>query len=81
MYTVELEYDHAYIRTLDEKDRHEDVSVIITDDGRVYMIQYNDTTKKNDVITMSLQQLVDLYSAMDSPEGAFRLEVQRGKQR
>jgi len=29
---------------------------------------------------MSLQQLIDLYSAMDSPEGAFRLEVKRGKQ-
>jgi hypothetical protein len=81
MYTVELEYDHAFIRTLDEKDRFEDVSVIISDDGRVYMMQYNEKTKKNDVIVMSLQQLIDLYSAMDSPEGAFRLEVQRGKQR
>ena len=80
MYTVELEYDHAFIRTLDEKDRFEDVSVIISDDARVYMIQYNEKTKKNDVIIMSLQQLIDLYSAMDSPEGAFRLEVQRGKQ-
>ena len=80
MYTVELEYDHAFIRTLDEKDRFEDVSVIISDDGRVYMMQYNEKTKKNDVIVMSLQQLIDLYSAMDSPEGAFRLEVQRGKQ-
>jgi len=80
MYTVELEYNHAFIRTLDEKDRHEDVSVIISDDGRVYIMQYNEKTEKNDVIVMSLQQLVDLYSAMDSPEGAFRLEVQRGKQ-
>ena len=80
MYTVELEYDHAFIRTLDEKDRFEDVSVIISDDGRVYMIQYNEKTEKNDVIIMSLQQLIDLYSAMDSPEGAFKLEVQRGKQ-
>ena len=80
MYTVELEYDHAFIRTLDEKDRYEDVSVIISDDGRVYIIQYNEKTNKNDVIVMSLQQLIDLYSAMDSPEGAFRLEVQRGKQ-
>jgi len=80
MYTVELEYDHAFIRTLDEKDRHEDVSVIISDDGRVYMMQYNEKTEKNDVIVMSLQQLIDLYSAMDSPEGAFRLEVQSGKQ-
>ena len=80
MFTVELECDHAYIRTLDERDRHEDVSAIITDDGRVYMIQYNETAKKNDVITMSLQQRIDLYSAMDSPEGAFRVEVKRGKQ-
>jgi hypothetical protein len=80
MYTVELEYDHAFIRTLDEKDRFEDVSVIISDDGRVYMIQYNEKTDKNDVIIMSLQQLVDLYAAMESPEGAFRLEVNRGKQ-
>jgi len=80
MYTVELEYNHAFIRTLDEKDRHEDVSVIISDDGRVYIMQYNEKTEKNDVIVMSLQQLIDLYSAMDSPEGAFRLEVQRGKQ-
>ena len=80
MYTVELEYDHAFIRTLDEKDRHEDVSVIISDDGRVYIMQYNEKTKKNDVIVMSLQQLVDLYAAMESPEGAFRLEVNRGKQ-
>ena len=80
MYTVELEYDHAFIRTLDEKDRFEDVSVIISDDGRVYMIQYNEKTDKNDVIIMSLQQLIDLYSAMESPEGAFRLEAQRGKQ-
>ena len=80
MFTVELEYDHAFIRTLDEKDRFEDVSVIISDDGRVYMIQYNEKTEKNDVIIMSLQQLIDLYSAMDSPEGAFKLEVQRGKQ-
>ena len=80
MFTVELEYDHAFIRTLDEKDRFEDVSVIISDDGRVYMIQYNEKTEKNDVIIMSLQQLIDLYSAMDSPEGAFKLEVNRGKQ-
>ncbi len=54
--------------------------MIIRDDGRVYMIQYNEKTEKNDVIIMSLQQLVDLYAAMESPEGAFRLEVNRGKQ-
>ena len=48
MYTVELEYDHAFIRTLDEKDRFEDVSVIISDDGRVYKCS---TTKRRKRMT------------------------------
>ncbi len=80
MFTVELEYDYALIRTLDEQDRHEDVEVVIGDEGEVFMLQFNESTQKNSVIAMSLQQLVDLYAAMDSPEGLFGLEVNRGKQ-
>ena len=80
MFTVELEYDYALIRTLDEQDRHEDVEVVIGDEGEVFMLQFNESTQKNSVIVMSLQQLVDLYAAMDSPEGLFGLEVRRGKQ-
>ena len=79
MFTVELEYDYALIRTLDEQDRHEDVEVVIGDEGEVFMLQFNESTQKNSVIAMSLQQLVDLYAAMDSPEGLFGLEVRRGK--
>ncbi len=80
MFTVELEYDYALIRTLDEQDRHEDVEVVIGDEGEVFMLQFNESTQKNSVIAMSLQQLVDLYAAMDSPEGLFGLEVKSGKQ-
>ena len=79
MFTVELEYDYALVRTLDERDRYEDVEVVIGDDGEVFILQYDETRNKNSVITMSLQQLVDLYAAMDSPEGLFGLEVRRGK--
>jgi len=80
MFTVEFEYDYALIRTLDEKDRHEDVEVVIGDEGEVFMLQFNESRQKNSVIAMSLQQLLDLYAAMDSPEGLFGLEVRRGKQ-
>ena len=80
MFTVELEYDYALIRTLDEQDRYEDVEVVIGDEGEVFILQFNESTQKNSVIAMSLQQLVDLYAAMDSPEGLFGLEVRRGKQ-
>ncbi len=79
MFTVELEYDYALVRTLDEKDRYEDVEVVIGDDGEVFILQYDETRNKNSVVTMSLQQLLDLYAAMDSPEGLFGLEVRRGK--
>ena len=79
MFTVELEYDYALVRTLDEKDRYEDVEVVIGDDGEVFILQYNETRNKNSVVTMSLQQLLDLYAAMDSPEGLFGLEVRSGK--
>ncbi|WP_347851880.1 hypothetical protein [Planktomarina sp.] len=80
MFTVELEYDYALIRTLDEQDRYEDVEVVIGDEGEVFILQFNESTQKNSVIAMSLQQLVDLYAAMDSPEGLFGLEVKSGKQ-
>ena len=80
MFTVEFEYDYALIRTLDEQDRHEDVEVVIGDGGEVFMLQFNESRQKNSVIAMSLQQLLDLYAAMDSPEGLFGLEVRRGKQ-
>ena len=80
MFTVELEYDYALIRTLDEEDRHEDVEVVIGEGGEVFILQYNESRQKNSIIAMSLQQLIDLYSAMDSPEGLFQLEVRRGKQ-
>ena len=80
MFTVELEYDYALIRTLDEQDRYEDVEVVIGDEGEVFILQFNESTQKNSVIAMSLQQIVDLYAAMDSPEGLFGLEVKRGKQ-
>ena len=80
MFTVEFEYDYTLIRTLDEQDRYEDVEVVVGDEGEVFMLQFNESTQKNSVLVMSLQQLIDLYSAMDSPEGSFELEVRSGKQ-
>jgi len=80
MFTVELEYDYALIRTLDEQDRYEDVEVIIGEEEEVFMLQFNESTQKNSVIVMSLQQLVDLYAAMDSPEGLFGMGVISGEQ-
>ena len=40
MYTVEFESDAAVITTLDQDDMHEDVEVILGDDGDVYIRQF-----------------------------------------
>jgi hypothetical protein len=80
MYTVEFEFDSVVITSLDEQDRHEDVEVLIADDGAVFVRQFDDSLNRYHLISISLQQLLDLYAAMESTEGAFKLELTRGKQ-
>lgn len=80
MYTVEMDFDSALITVLDEHARHEDVKVIIADDGVVFIVQYDEKLDKNHVITISFQQYIDMLAAIQSPEGMFKIEVKRGKQ-
>ena len=79
MYTVEMDFDSALITVLDEHARHEDVKVIIADDGVVFIVQYDEKLDKNHVITISFQQYMDMLAAIQSPEGMFKIEVKRGK--
>ena len=71
MYTVEFEPDAAVITSLDETDAFEDVELIIADDNTVFIRQWNDGTGQHEILYMSYQQLLDLFAAMQSPEGAF----------
>jgi hypothetical protein len=71
MYTVEFEPDACVITSLDESDAFEDVEVIIADDNTVFMRQWNDANNQHEILYMSYQQLLDLFAAMKSPEGAF----------
>lgn len=80
MYTVEMDFDSALITVLDEHARHEDVKIIIADDGVVFIVQYDEKLDKNHVITISFQQYIDMLAAIQSPEGMFKIEVKRGKQ-
>lgn len=71
MYTVEFEPDACVITSLDEADAFEDVEVIITDDNTVFMRQWHEDNNQHEILYMSYQQLLDLFAAMKSPEGAF----------
>ena len=73
MYTVEMEHDATVITTMDQRDEFEDVECIIGDDGGVSLRQWNYTENNHDLLYLSFQQLTDLFAAMRSPEGMFKL--------
>lgn len=71
MFTVEFEKDSTVITTLDQRDKYEDVEVILADDGSVYMRQYEETLDEYQVLYMSYQQLLDIFASMQQTEGAY----------
>lgn len=71
MFTVEFESDAAVIRSLAEDDMHEDIEVIVGDDGTVFIRQWQDWKNEYDVLHINWQQLIDVVAAINSPEGAF----------
>jgi len=74
MYTVEFGSACATITTLDEHDAYDDVEVIICEDDTVFIKQHIQDVEEVNVIYMSYGQLMDIMAAMNSPEGAYRLE-------
>lgn len=75
MYTVEFESDASVIRTLDQHDYYEDVEIILTDEGEVYMRQYEEEMGSYQMLIMSHQQFLDIMSAYKSKEGAYILDI------
>jgi len=71
MFTVEFEKDATVITTLDQKDKYQDVEVILADDGSVYLRQYEEALNEYQVIYMSYQQLLDIFASMQQTEGAY----------
>ena len=74
MYTVEIEPDASIITTLDQKDNYNDVEVVFADDGTVYIRQYDEQMNEHQVIYMSSQQWLDIYSGFKSSEGAYYVD-------
>lgn len=75
MYTVEFSHDVITIITLDQDDDFNDVEVTLTDDGAVFISQYDEQWDSTDTVLLSYQQLLDITAAMDSTEGMFRLRI------
>lgn len=74
MFTVEFEPDASVVVALDELDEYEDVTMVLADDGTVFFSQYEEALEENQLIRISYQQLVDLFVALKSEGGIYRVE-------
>jgi hypothetical protein len=74
MFTVEHESDATVIISLDEKDKFEDVEVIVGA-GSVYIRQFDKDMDQYEMIYCSFQQLVDIMAALNSSEGMYFTRV------
>tara|TARA_R110000796_G_scaffold94800_1_gene199720 strand:- start:43 stop:285 length:243 start_codon:yes stop_codon:yes gene_type:complete len=75
VYTVEFSHDTVTIVTLDQEDNFNDVEVTLTEDGTVFISQYDEQWDSTDMLLLSYQQLLDITAALHSTEGMFRLEI------
>lgn len=77
MYTVEFESDASVIISLDEKDKFDDVELVICDNNTVFIRQFEQEMNQYQLITISYQQLLDLFTALNSSEGLHQIKVVR----
>lgn len=75
MYTVEFEDRFTTIVSIDEDGEFDDLELTIDDEGTCYLRQFDDEENRYDLVAFSFQQLVDLWAAMESPEGFFSTAV------
>ena len=74
MFTVEHESDATVIVSLDQKNKFQDVEVIVGA-GSVYIRQFDEDMDQYEMIYCSFQQLVDIMAALNSAEGMYFTRV------
>jgi len=77
MFTVEFEPDASIITTIDESGECDDVEVILGDDALVYMRQFDYDANAYEMLILSYQQFLDIFAALNSTQGSYKLELRR----
>ena len=70
MFTIEHEFESTVITTLDQEGQHEDVEIHL-DAESIFIRQWSEELQTFDLIELSMQQLKDIITAVDLPEGAY----------
>jgi hypothetical protein len=60
---------------MDEKEQYEDIEMHLSNDGTVFLRQYDNDLDDHHLIAISYQQLLDLWASMKQTEGLFRLKL------
>lgn len=75
MFTVEIESDYSIVTCLDNSGEFEDVQVIIGDDNKVFLRQWDDTQQRFRVLQLNYQQLKAISVSLNMSEGTYNLEL------
>ena len=75
MFTNEFEFDETITTILDDSGQYEDVQVFI-DDNEVYIRQWNESTRKHELIAMSHTMFEEFLQALNKPEGSYVMRRQ-----
>jgi hypothetical protein len=78
MFTNEFEFDSTITTVVDETCTHEDVQLIIGDEG-VFIRQYRPDDHSYDLIVMSDIMFGEMLAALKKGEGLFRIYLEEKK--
>ena len=72
MFTSEFGPNFADVIVIDDNGVFEDANMIITEDSRVFIRQWDDGNEEYQIICMSYRQLNEMVSALNHPAGVYQ---------
>tara|TARA_R110001632_G_scaffold6874_1_gene27651 strand:- start:1616 stop:1849 length:234 start_codon:yes stop_codon:yes gene_type:complete len=77
MFTVEIESDASIVRSLDETGEMNDVEMILSETGSIFIRQWDDDLEKYEMLIMTYAQLLDIVVSLQQTQGLFHI-IQKG---
>ena len=77
MFTVEIKSDASIVRSLDETGEMNDVEMILSETGSIFIRQWDDDLEKYEMLIMTYAQLLDIVVSLQQTQGLFHI-IQEG---
>ena len=76
MFTIEHETAFTKVVVVDETAKHEDIEMVIEQNGKVFLRQFDEKNNQYDILMMSCHQFVDLIASIVSWKGMYDTDIQ-----